>query len=84
VQPRFSFDGAPELVHIISESQPKRDGIFELGIPIHEITHGLTVRMTGGGTARCLQTTESGGLGEGWSDALAEYVPISHDWGSSN
>lgn len=30
--------------------------------------------MTGGGTARCLQTVESGGLGEGWSDAFAEYV----------
>ncbi|KAG6853257.1 hypothetical protein C0991_005670 [Blastosporella zonata] len=32
--------------------------------------------MTGGGTARCLQTTEASGLGEGWSDAMAEYVPL--------
>jgi extracellular elastinolytic metalloproteinase len=30
--------------------------------------------MTGGGTAGCLQTLESGSLGEGWSDAMAEYV----------
>lgn len=30
--------------------------------------------MTGGGTGRCLQTTEAGGMGEGWSDAFAEYV----------
>ena len=41
---------------------------------IHEMTHGITNRMTGGGTGRCLQTTESGGMGEGWSDAMAEYV----------
>lgn len=27
--------------------------------------------MTGGGTGRCLQTTEAGGLGEGWSDTFA-------------
>lgn len=30
--------------------------------------------MTGGGTGRCLQTLEAGGMGEGWSDAMAEYV----------
>ena len=30
--------------------------------------------MIGGGTGRCLQTLESGGLGEGVSDAIAEYV----------
>ena len=30
--------------------------------------------MSGGGTGRCLQTTEAGGMGEGWSDALAEWT----------
>ena len=30
--------------------------------------------MTGGGTAHNLQTTEAGGLGEGWSDAVGECV----------
>ncbi|KAJ8073404.1 hypothetical protein PM082_011679 [Marasmius tenuissimus] len=66
---------SPEChMYIFTGSTPRRDGVFELGIPIHEITHGLTVRMTGGGTARCLQTVESGGLGEGWSDALADWV----------
>ncbi|KAG8806108.1 hypothetical protein FRC19_007460 [Serendipita sp. 401] len=30
--------------------------------------------MTGGGTGACLQTTESRGLGEGWSDAFAEWL----------
>jgi len=43
-------------------------------IPVHEYTHGLTNRLTGGGTGTCLQTTEAGGMGEGWSDAMAEYV----------
>ena len=35
---------------------------------------GITNRMTGGGTRRCLQATETGGMDEGWSDAMAEYV----------
>lgn len=51
-----------------------RDGTMENDIIIHEFTHGVTNRMTGGGTGRCLQTLESGGLGEGWGDAMAEYV----------
>ncbi|ESK92605.1 putative extracellular elastinolytic metalloproteinase precursor [Moniliophthora roreri MCA 2997] len=51
----------------------RRDGSLENDIPIHEVTHGLTNRMTGGGTGRCLQTTESRGLGEGWSDAVVNW-----------
>ena len=38
---------------------------------MHEFTHGTTNRLTGGGTGLCLQTTEAGGLGEGWSDTFA-------------
>ncbi len=45
---------------------------MENDIVIHELTHGVTNRMTGGGTGRCLQTTEAGGMGEGWSDSMAE------------
>lgn len=67
-----------------------RDGALENDIVVHENTHGMTNRMTGGGTADCLQTVEAAGLGEGmgylflctwalivpigWSDAVAEYV----------
>ncbi|KAF8749252.1 Fungalysin metallopeptidase (M36) [Rhizoctonia solani] len=40
----------------------------------HEYGHGISNRLTGGGTATCLQTTESRGLGEGWSDALADWT----------
>ena len=54
--------------------QPRRDGAMENDIVVHEMTHGITNRMTGGGTGRCLQSTEAAGLGEGWSDAMAEYV----------
>ncbi|KAH9166571.1 Fungalysin metallopeptidase-domain-containing protein [Lactarius sanguifluus] len=46
-------------------TSPERDGAIENDIVIHENTHGVTNRMTGGGTARCLQTTEAGGMGEG-------------------
>ncbi len=78
---------------LFDQSVPERDGSLENDIVVHENTHGITNRMTGGGTAqyvnilfhtnliivyacvsrrRCLQTTEARGLGEGWSDALAE------------
>ncbi|KAG6844686.1 hypothetical protein H0H87_004661 [Tephrocybe sp. NHM501043] len=51
----------------------RRDGALENVIITHEMTHGITNRMTGGRTGRCLQTTEAGGMGEGWSDAMAEF-----------
>ncbi|KAG7091369.1 hypothetical protein E1B28_010409 [Marasmius oreades] len=54
-------------------TNPNRDGAMENDIPLHEMTHGLSNRLTGGGTARCLQTLEAGGMGEGWSDALADW-----------
>ncbi|KAL0062372.1 hypothetical protein AAF712_010718 [Marasmius tenuissimus] len=55
-----------------THTDPFRDGAMQNDVLIHEFTHGLTNRMTGGGTATCLSATESEGMGEGWSDALAE------------
>ncbi|KAI0363435.1 hypothetical protein BV20DRAFT_958322 [Pilatotrama ljubarskyi] len=55
-------------------TSPQRDGALENDIVSHENTHGLTNRLTGGGTGRCLQSTEAGGLGEGWSDAFADWL----------
>ncbi|KIJ54535.1 hypothetical protein M422DRAFT_240602 [Sphaerobolus stellatus SS14] len=55
-------------------TSPQRDGAVENDIVAHENTHGLTNRVTGGGTGRCLTTTEAGGMGEGWSDAFAEWT----------
>ncbi|SJL08898.1 uncharacterized protein ARMOST_12272 [Armillaria ostoyae] len=43
-------------------------------IIVHEFTHGITNRLTGGGMGRCLQTTEASRMGEGWSDAMAEWT----------
>jgi extracellular elastinolytic metalloproteinase len=54
---------------------PQRDGSLENSIPIHEYGHGISNRMTGGsGQANCLGTTESRGMGEGWSDVFAIYL----------
>ncbi|KAI0739678.1 Fungalysin metallopeptidase-domain-containing protein [Daedaleopsis nitida] len=68
-------------------TSPMRDGALENDIVAHENTHGISNRMTGGGTGRyvprnsirsaqrlCLQTNEAGGMGEGWSDAMAEWT----------
>ncbi|KAG2003706.1 extracellular elastinolytic metalloproteinase [Coprinopsis cinerea AmutBmut pab1-1] len=54
-------------------SAPRKDSAMANDVLIHEFAHGLTNRMTGGGTARCLQTFEAAGLGEGWSDAMANW-----------
>jgi extracellular elastinolytic metalloproteinase len=61
-------------MYIWDSTNPRRDGAMENDIVVHEMTHGITNRMTGGGTGRCLQMTEAAGLGEGWSDAMAEHV----------
>jgi extracellular elastinolytic metalloproteinase len=51
---------------------PFKDSSFDAGVVIHEYTHGLTNRLTGGPlNAGCLSTIEGGGMGEGWSDFYA-------------
>ncbi|TFL04092.1 Fungalysin metallopeptidase-domain-containing protein [Pterulicium gracile] len=68
-------DGQPGQMrmYLWTRTTPQRDGDLENDIVIHEFTHGLSNRLTGGGTGSCLQTTESRGLGEGWSDAMADW-----------
>ncbi|KAF5331397.1 hypothetical protein D9611_011823 [Ephemerocybe angulata] len=61
-------------MYIWDWTTPKRDGSLDNGILVHELTHGITSRLTGGGTASCLQSLESRALGEGWSDAFAEWT----------
>jgi extracellular elastinolytic metalloproteinase len=54
---------------------PYRDGDLEAGIVIHELTHGLSIRLTGGpANSGCLGWGESGGMGEGWGDFLATMI----------
>ncbi|KAM5541592.1 hypothetical protein V8D89_004782 [Ganoderma adspersum] len=69
-------DGQPGQMAMFlwDATHPERDGALENDVPVHENTHGISNRMTGGGTARCLQTDESAGMGEGWSDAMAEWT----------
>ncbi|KAJ6626700.1 Fungalysin metallopeptidase-domain-containing protein [Mycena sp. CBHHK59/15] len=61
-------------MYLFTSTSPERDGALENDIVVHENTHGISNRMTGGGTGACLQTTEAGGMGEGWSDAMAEWT----------
>ncbi|KDN49853.1 hypothetical protein RSAG8_01918, partial [Rhizoctonia solani AG-8 WAC10335] len=69
-------DGQPGRMRMFiwTLTNPRRDGAFENDIVAHEYGHGVSNRLTGGGTARCLTTQQALGLGEGWSDALADWT----------
>ncbi|KAI8893741.1 Fungalysin metallopeptidase-domain-containing protein [Globomyces pollinis-pini] len=48
------------------------DSALANDVIIHEYGHGISNRLTGGShQGNCLMTLESGGMGEGWSDAFA-------------
>ncbi|KAI8831425.1 Fungalysin metallopeptidase-domain-containing protein [Chytridium lagenaria] len=68
-------------MYICDRAIPARDTGMDNGVIIHELTHGLSNRLTGGpANANCLSTEESGGMGEGWSDTLAWWSSLkSHD-----
>ncbi|KAI8911015.1 Fungalysin metallopeptidase-domain-containing protein, partial [Gorgonomyces haynaldii] len=52
-----------------------RDGGLDSVIPMHEFTHGISNRLTGGpNNIGCLNSMESGSMGEGWSDAVALFL----------
>jgi extracellular elastinolytic metalloproteinase len=52
--------------------EPNRDGDLENGIVIHEFSHGVSTRLTGGPwNSGCLAWGEAGGMGEGWGDVWA-------------
>ncbi len=48
---------------------PQRDGDFDQGVIIHELTHGLSNRLIGNATG--LGLIQDRGMGEGWSDWFA-------------
>lgn len=56
---------APRMrMYIWTYTTPKRDSCFDAGVVIHEYTHGLSNRLTGGpANSACLTTTEAGGMG---------------------
>ncbi|KAF6756744.1 extracellular elastinolytic metallo proteinase, partial [Ephemerocybe angulata] len=60
---------------------PFRDGDLEAGIVIHELTHGLSTRLTGGPlNSGCLGWGESGGMGEGWGDFMATTIRANKEY----
>ncbi|CCO35230.1 hypothetical protein BN14_09345 [Rhizoctonia solani AG-1 IB] len=65
-------DGRPARMELGLWSQG--DGAFQNDVTLHEYTHGVVGRLTGGGTAKCFQTTEAFGLNEGWADAVPNLI----------
>lgn len=64
-------------MYMWNRTEPWRDGAFEAGVVIHEYTHGLSNRLTGGPkNSGCLNVLESGGMGEGWSDFYATTIRL--------
>ncbi|KAH9020571.1 Fungalysin metallopeptidase-domain-containing protein [Lactarius pseudohatsudake] len=61
-------------LYIYVNFSPRRDSALQNDLVIHECQHGASNRMTGGGTARCFQTSESAGVAEGYADAMADWV----------
>ncbi|RAL08846.1 extracellular metalloproteinase [Aspergillus homomorphus CBS 101889] len=72
-------DGQPGYMRItlFTHSTPYRDSAFDAGMVIHEYTHGLSNRLTGGpANSGCLSSFEASGMGEGWSDFMATAVRL--------
>ena len=51
---------------------PNIDGEVDNGIVCHEFGHGISTRLTGGGSVSCVGNAESGS--EGWSDFVAYMI----------
>ncbi|KAJ1330486.1 hypothetical protein BSLG_010858 [Batrachochytrium salamandrivorans] len=59
-------------IYISTATEPSRDPALDNTVVIHELTHGLTDRLTGGAQTKiCMTDTESLGLSEGYSDIVA-------------
>ncbi|PNS15498.1 hypothetical protein CAC42_757 [Sphaceloma murrayae] len=72
-------DGSPGRMrmYLWTRTTPQRDCAFEAGVVIHEYTHGLSNRLTGGpANSGCLSSLESGGMGEGWGDFMATAIRL--------
>ncbi|KAI9609642.1 hypothetical protein H4Q26_007608 [Puccinia striiformis f. sp. tritici PST-130] len=62
-------------MYVWNGAEPWRDGDLEAGIVIHEYSHGVSIRLTGGpANSGCLGYGESGGMGEGWGDFFATLI----------
>ncbi|TPX77973.1 hypothetical protein CcCBS67573_g00724 [Chytriomyces confervae] len=64
-------------MYVFDLTNPGRDGAFDNSVIYHEFGHGLSNRLTGGGSnPNCLANTISGGMGEGWSDVWAVVMTL--------
>lgn len=56
-------------MYLWTAANPDRDSGLDAEVVAHEYTHGISNRLTGGpANAGALSATQSGGMGEGWSD----------------
>ena len=63
-------------MYLWNTALPYRDGDLEAGIVIHELSHGLSTRLTGGpANSGCLGFGEPGGMGEGWGGTYFFFLP---------
>ncbi len=56
-------------LYLFTAPTPQRDSGLDQTVILHELAHGLSNRLIGNSSG--LTTTESRGLGEGWSDFIA-------------
>jgi Zn-dependent metalloprotease len=70
--------------YLFTSPNPDRDSSVDGDVVFHEFGHGISNRLIGNGSATALGGTQSGAMGEGWSDywaitingdgAVGEYV----------
>ncbi|KAH6586111.1 hypothetical protein BASA50_000816 [Batrachochytrium salamandrivorans] len=59
-------------LHIYTVTEPSRDPALDNTMLTHELTHGLSNRLTGGAHNNlCMKDVQSGGLSEGYSDMVS-------------
>ncbi|KAI8057277.1 Fungalysin metallopeptidase-domain-containing protein [Syncephalis plumigaleata] len=68
----------PRMTMLIwKNTQPSRDSSLDNDIIVHEYTHGLSSRLTGGPkNLGCLGHFEAGGMGEGWGDFFGVWLRL--------
>ncbi|KAJ7199328.1 Fungalysin metallopeptidase-domain-containing protein [Mycena rebaudengoi] len=71
---RYSIISTFIVMFLWNSTKPRRDGAFEKDVVVHEIMHGITNRLTGSGTAECLQSLEADGIGERWTEQKSAKV----------
>ncbi|PCH39199.1 hypothetical protein WOLCODRAFT_167847 [Wolfiporia cocos MD-104 SS10] len=70
----WDHDGRCRM-YLWNTANPYRDGDLKAGIVIHELSYGLSTRLTGGpANSGCLGWGESSGMGEGWGGFLATTI----------